>query len=58
MSVLTEPLAQLKTEVDAMESRVNQKVADAEKKSVDAPTAEEVAELTQLTEKIKGLFTS
>lgn len=53
MSLLTEPLAQLEAAIADLETRVAQKVADAEKK--DVPTPEELAKLTELLGKLNSI---
>lgn len=55
MSVLTDPLAQMETAVADMETRVSQRVEEAEKKVADIPDPQELARLTALIEKIKAL---
>ncbi len=55
MSAVSEVTAQIENELTALDERVKAKIEDAEKKVADVPTAEELARLAAIPEKIKGM---
>ena len=54
MSMLAESLSNLENAVVDLETRVKQKIEDAEKK--DVPTEEDLSRLTAIVDKIKNLY--